>query len=504
MGVKTIYRQSNDETLSMSPDAFVNERAKNAPTATFIHTTNELDPTPDLLAWTMEAMKYADSIKRKLVILNYSTHRTAAQWNASVDVVRRGVSNGHAIGLHIYTEQAGDSGAHQYHALKQQVGGTWIITEFGFAKDAHHGWRGTLSQEQYAAYCQMYLPSFAAERMPVLLFSYDHWTANEEGKAHGFGVNDAPTFLSALAALNAKYPLKEGIPVPPTPPTYPPGEYRLADIPADYVNLRATPSTSGADLGDLHVGDKVILSGIASDGWLLLTTQDGKRGWVSSQGGAVTFEPVSAPVPTPTPTHLGIDISQAQASVDWVKVKAAGYSFALIRATQGTASSRPVGADTRFRQHIEGALAAGMDVGVYHNYLPDADGNKQAEFYFTAIAPYLDRLAFPPAVDVETVNGYSQKVITERLYALVQTLAALIGQMPMIYTNWGFWNAHTTPAHDAYFANCPLWIAAWTTATTLRMPRAWEGKTWAVWQFSNSGRVLGVSSERTDLNRRKA
>lgn len=89
-------------------------------------------------------------------------------------------------------------------------------------------------------------------------------------------------------------PFQESAPIPPTP-VYPPGEYKLARIPADYVNLRALPTAASADLGDLGVGDKVILTGMVSGDWVLLTTQDSKRGWTSLQGGAVVFEPVAQP-----------------------------------------------------------------------------------------------------------------------------------------------------------------------------------------------------------------
>jgi hypothetical protein len=302
-GLTVVYRQSGDESLHIDPATFVAERAKNAPAAAYIHLTNELDPTPEQLSWTNEAIKYADRINRKVVVHNYSTGRSSLQWRDSAAVSRTAVSHGHAVGFHVYIYDTG-VGQFEWLNLKRSIGGVWLCTEFGFAIDAHHGWRGTLSQDIYANFCNAWLQEFAAENIPVLLFSFDHWTHNEAGKAHGFGVNDAPTFLSALAEINTKYPLTEGTPVPPTPDMTPLGQYRLTAIPADYVNVRATPSTSGADLGDLFKGDVVTLFAPVVNGWVNVE-KGALKGWTSLQNGAVVFTPVDAP---PTTWTVRLDV----------------------------------------------------------------------------------------------------------------------------------------------------------------------------------------------------
>lgn len=278
---------------------------------------------------------------------------------------------------------------------------------------------------------------------------------------------------------------------------YPAGKYRLAKVPRDRINLRAVPSAGGVDLGDLYPGTFVELTGEALGDWVRVVTAGGVSGWVALQNGAVKFERVEAPAPAVYAN--GVDISQAQTPLDWNAVKAGGVNFAIIRATQGTATSRPVGLDTRFHAHIDAALAAGMRVGVYMNYLPDADGVKQAEFYYAHIAPYLDKLAFPPAVDVETVNGRSPRLITERLHALVRTLEPLIGMKPMLYTAPGWWDGYTLNTYDAYFTQCPLWLAHWHVDTPT-LPRCWRD--WRVWQTTNNGRVHGYA-KRIDLDKAK-
>lgn len=307
-GFSVIYRQTEDGALQQDPAAFVAERAKNAPAATFIHLTNELDPTPELLAWTTEAMKYADSIKRRLCLYNFATHRSTSQWADCAAQIRTAVSGGHSVGLHIYTEQAGDSGAHQYADLKRNVGGLWLITEFGFARDAYNGWRGALSEQAYVNFCRAWLPTFAAEGMPALLFSYDHWTANEYGKAHGFGVNDAPSLLNGLAALNVQFPIKEAPTVPTVNEPADPGAAIPATVVQSGVRLRADASLTAPVLRTLSLREKVTLfdgksAAVTVDKYPFRFAHDanGQPGWAAagSQTGDVWIQAdAAAPVPT--------------------------------------------------------------------------------------------------------------------------------------------------------------------------------------------------------------
>lgn len=202
------------------------------------------------------------------------------------------------------------------------------------------------------------------------------------------------------------------------------------------------------------------------------------------------------------PDSLVIDVSQAQKPINWQQVKNSGVAGVIVRATQGVPESLPVGVDTAFLQHIEGALAAGLLVGVYHAFIASREGNAQAQLFHSTIEPYLDRLAFPPAIDVELDNGQTPEVISGRLFDMASTLFAM-GITPAIYTSVGFWNANVSPRNDDYFGKLPLWVAHWTEAPAPLLPRAWKGGTWALWQFTSSGSIDGVEG-RVDVNRTPA
>lgn len=272
------------------------------------------------------------------------------------------------------------------------------------------------------------------------------------------------------------------------------GEYRLVDIPADWVNVRAQPHPSAADLGDLRVGDVVTRFAPDMNGWTYVE-KGTLKGWASLQNGAVKFEPVA--VPQPEPYLNGVDISQAQTALDWNAAKAGGYSFAIIRATQGKAEK-----DFAFTRHIDAALAAGVKVGAYHAFIASIDGAAQADFFHATVFPYLDRLSYPLAVDVELQNGQPPRVIADRLRAMCLTLEALTGQQPMIYTSPGFWNGYVGSQWDSYFATLPLWVAHWG-AKEPTLPRAWKRQTWFLWQHKVDEDGIPGYPKRIDVNYQK-
>ena len=76
----------------------------------------------------------------------------------------------------------------------------------------------------------------------------------------------------------------------------------------------------------------------------------------------------------------GVDVAAAQhpggAGIDWPQVAAAGYSFAAVKATEGTYYANPwYGADTA------GAAAAGLQVTGYHVAIPNVSGGAaQADY----------------------------------------------------------------------------------------------------------------------------
>ena len=70
--------------------------------------------------------------------------------------------------------------------------------------------------------------------------------------------------------------------------------------------------------------------------------------------------------------NTGIDVSEHNGEIDWAEIRRAGIAFAIIRLGWGRGHL-----DSLFYEHINGALAAGLPVGVY--YYSYADTPKAAE-----------------------------------------------------------------------------------------------------------------------------
>lgn len=91
---------------------------------------------------------------------------------------------------------------------------------------------------------------------------------------------------------------------------------------------------------------------------------------------------------------IGIDVSRWQQTVDWSKVKEAGYEFALIKATQGVSDIDPL-----FTSNWTQTKAAHLLRGAYHFFEPADDPHKQAEIFLQTVSFEPDDL--PPVLDIE-------------------------------------------------------------------------------------------------------
>jgi len=182
----------------------------------------------------------------------------------------------------------------------------------------------------------------------------------------------------------------------------------------------------------------------------------------------------------------GIDVSRWQGEVDWQKVRAAGYRFAVIRATIGDFYTDP-----RFYANWSGAQDAGILVSAYHVVTPDKPAESQISYLFDVLDGRVSD--FPLIVDVERDDGADLVEITQCIRDCLQVVQARDGRRPIIYTARWCWNRYvlTSAAWQSY----DLWVASYTTDPVL--PRDWS--TWRFWQYSEQGKVSGIRAA-TDLN----
>ena len=126
----------------------------------------------------------------------------------------------------------------------------------------------------------------------------------------------------------------------------------------------------------------------------------------------------------------GIDVSEHNGKIDWTKVKAAGVDFAIIRvAYRGYGTGRIV-MDAQAINNLNGAQAAGIDIGVYFfsTAINEEEAVEEAKYLMNAIKNY--KITYPVVFDFEGYESedyrtHGLKTKTERSDIAIAFLTAI-------------------------------------------------------------------------------
>ena len=194
----------------------------------------------------------------------------------------------------------------------------------------------------------------------------------------------------------------------------------------------------------------------------------------------------------------GVDVSHWQQDIDWEQVKDSGVDFAMIRLGYRGYEKGGIGLDTYAIANLDGAIAAGLDVGVYFfsQALTPEEAEEEAYFVVQQLEPYAEHITMPVVYDWEHVNVENTRtenmrdpdLLTDCSLAFLQTVEAA-GYRPMVYFNrtqsWKYLNLEELKDYE-------FWLAAYTQ----RMDFPYKIK---MWQYTNKGRVPGIVGE-CDVN----
>lgn len=186
---------------------------------------------------------------------------------------------------------------------------------------------------------------------------------------------------------------------------------------------------------------------------------------------------------------FGPDVSSWQhpggAAIDWVKVKAAGNAFAIVKATEGSTYTNPY-----YVADIKGAGAAALVVGSYayvRPALPISTATTQARRFADTVGNLATAGTMPPILDLEESGGLSTGDLITWSQTFLETVRELTGRTPVVYSYPYFWSS--AMGGSTAFARYPLWLAAYRT--TAPAPLAgWPA--WALWQYSATASVDGI------------
>ena len=197
----------------------------------------------------------------------------------------------------------------------------------------------------------------------------------------------------------------------------------------------------------------------------------------------------------------GIDVSMYQAystPIDWNEVKAEGISYAIIRCGYRGWGTGEIVADSYFKQNIEGALAAGLQVGVYFytQAITETEAKQEADFCKNAVKGY--DITLPIYIDIENADpkgrldssGLSKAEKTNICKAFANRVqnANYTGG---VYANKTWLENYIDGA--ALAKKFAIWLAHYTTNTT------YAGE-FSMWQYSSKGSVNGIKGS-VDLNK---
>lgn len=189
--------------------------------------------------------------------------------------------------------------------------------------------------------------------------------------------------------------------------------------------------------------------------------------------------------------RAGIDVSTHQKEIDWPAVAADGIEFAILRLGHRGYTEGGLFLDEAFTRNLQGALDAGLEVGVYFfsQAVTPQEAEEEADYVLETLAG--QELSFPVAFDWESIQGDQAR--TDGLDGETMTRCAAAfckriedaGYRPAVYFN-------RTQGYLHYdlrdLTDYELWLAEYATPPDFYYH-------FDLWQYTHTGRVDGIEGD---------
>ncbi len=194
-------------------------------------------------------------------------------------------------------------------------------------------------------------------------------------------------------------------------------------------------------------------------------------------------------------SYAGVDVSAFQGEIDWQKVADSGIRFAIVRlGYRGWGQAGKMVEDEYARANLEGARAAGLEVGAYFfsQALNINEVNQEIDFMLRTLGDFqLDMpLIFDweiPVPEARTANMDARTLTDLQLH--FSRIMEEKGYDTMIYFNW---NMSRNLLYLNELEDMPFWLALYQDRMTY--PYHVE-----MWQYTDKGKVPGIQGD-VDLN----
>lgn len=240
------------------------------------------------------------------------------------------------------------------------------------------------------------------------------------------------------------------------------------------------------------------------NGWM--SYESSLRGDVSAcWSGKLNGSP--APKPTPTKKTKVIDVSAFQDSINWKKAKADGVQGAIIKCGFRHGEGGELDTDKMFLNHIKGANAVGLPVGIYFftEAINAKEGKEEAQYAIKLWQKAGIPIWYPIGIDSEDVfwtnpdgsrgkgranhDILSKAKRTEAIKAFAEECKRQ-GYKSMLYASTSWLNNHVDMSKLSSVID--VWCAQWGSSCT------YKGN-YIMWQYTSEGRVNGISGN-VDVN----
>ncbi len=195
-------------------------------------------------------------------------------------------------------------------------------------------------------------------------------------------------------------------------------------------------------------------------------------------------------------SRFGIDVSSHQPGIDWEAVRAAGVEFVFVRAGFRGYETGKLVQDECFDQNMQGALDAGLDVGVYFysQAVTPAEALEEAELTLSMMEGY--DITYPVVFDWEIIthadyartSNVSMSNLTDCTIAFCEAIRNA-GYEPMFYQNK---ETALTKLDLELLTDYGFWLAEYEALPSY--PHHFD-----IWQYTAKGTVPGIEGT-VDLN----
>ncbi|MBE5857789.1 MAG: hypothetical protein E7296_09540 [Lachnospiraceae bacterium] len=189
---------------------------------------------------------------------------------------------------------------------------------------------------------------------------------------------------------------------------------------------------------------------------------------------------------------LGIDVSRWNGNINWQQVKNSGVSYVIIRSGYRGSTQGGLIEDTMFKTNIQGAINAGLKVGVYFvtQAVNEREAVEEASMVLSQVAGY--RISYPIFLDVETSRGRGDQIDKATRTAVCKAFCQTIannGYTAGVYANKTWFRNYID---HGQLGGYKIWLAHYVGSTDF-------GARHELWQYTSKGSIAGISGN-VDLN----